>query len=48
LTKVRLRLERLQAQKIDLDTAIAELTHAGKMIANMIAARQGSSRLRTG
>ncbi len=48
LAKVRLRLDRLQAQRVDLDTAIAELTHAGNMIANMIAARQASSRLRTG
>jgi DNA-binding transcriptional MerR regulator len=41
LKKVRTRIERLEAQKNDLENAIAELAHAGRMIAGMLANRRG-------
>ena len=48
LGKVRHRLARLETQKLDLDRAIAELTHAARMIEGMIATRRGSPRVRAG
>ena len=48
LGKVRGRIGRLEAQKLDLDRAIAELTHAAKMIEGMITTRRGPSRARAG
>lgn len=48
LRKVRDRITRLETQKVDLDRAIAELTHAARMIEGMITTRQAPSRARAG
>jgi DNA-binding transcriptional MerR regulator len=48
LRKVRDRITRLETQKVELDRAIAELTHAARMIEGMIATRRAPSRARAG
>jgi DNA-binding transcriptional MerR regulator len=48
LSKVRGRIARLETQKLDLDRAIAELSHAAKMIEGMIATRRAPRRAGAG
>ena len=48
LGKVRERLARLESQKVDIDGAIAELSHAAKVLEGMIATRRAPARPRVG
>lgn len=44
LHKVRSRIERLERQRSDIDRAVAELSHASKVIQSMLAARERNAR----